>query len=82
MFYAFMLPIGANFGWGYFAMWQWLSDPENQKTLAFLGGGVVAIAGGAWTVFKFLLKKSGQTANLRGSGTIVQTQGDRNKISL
>lgn len=38
-------------------MWLWLWDPDNQKTLAFLGGGVAALAGAAWTVFKFLHKK-------------------------
>ena len=38
-------------------MWQWLSDPDNQKTRAFLGGGVAAQAGAAWTLFKFMRKK-------------------------
>jgi hypothetical protein len=38
-------------------MWSWLSDPNNQKTLAFLGGGIAAFAGAAWTVFTSLRKK-------------------------
>jgi hypothetical protein len=38
-------------------MWQWLSDPDNQKTLALLGGGVATLAGAAWALFKFLRRK-------------------------
>jgi tetratricopeptide (TPR) repeat protein len=36
------------------ALWAFLSDPRNQATLGFLGGGLVACAGGAWAVLKFL----------------------------
>ena len=33
-------------------MWEWLSDPQVQKTLGWLGGGVAA---GWWAVVKFVL---------------------------
>lgn len=38
-------------------MWEWLSDPQAQKTLAFVGGGVAAVVAGGWAVFKFLANK-------------------------
>jgi calcineurin-like phosphoesterase family protein len=28
-------------------MWLWLADPTNQKTLAFIGGGVSVVVGAA-----------------------------------
>jgi hypothetical protein len=35
-------------------MWDWLSDPDNQRTLAFFGAGIAAIAGAGWALFKFM----------------------------
>jgi hypothetical protein len=37
------------------AIWQFIAD--NQTTLSWLGGGVVVVAGGVWTVAKFFLKR-------------------------
>jgi hypothetical protein len=37
------------------AVWQFVAD--NRDTLSWLGGGVVVIAGGIWTVTKFVLKR-------------------------
>ncbi len=37
------------------AIWQFVT--ENRETLSWLGGGVVVVAGGVWTVIKFLLKR-------------------------
>ncbi len=34
-------------------MWLWLTDPTNQKTLAFIGGGASVVVGAIWAVFKF-----------------------------
>ena len=39
------------------ALWTFLSDPDNQTTLTWLGGGLVVAAGGFWTVFKFFQTK-------------------------
>jgi hypothetical protein len=36
------------------ALWSFLSAPKNQKTLSWLGGGLVVVAGGAWVVFTYL----------------------------
>ena len=75
--------------WG--QIWTWLSDPENQKTLGWLGGGVVVIAGGAWTAYLHVSKRgspaaaagsSGKstfenvTASASGSGVAVVASGD------
>lgn len=39
-------------------LWAFLSDPDNQATLASLGGGLVVVAGGLWAVVKFLFPRS------------------------
>ena len=31
--------------------WTWLSNPEHRSTLAFIGGGVAAVAVAAWQVY-------------------------------
>ena len=36
-------------------MWEWLSDPQVQKMLGFVGGGVAAVVAGGWAVVKFVL---------------------------
>jgi hypothetical protein len=36
------------------SLWSFLSAPKNQKTLSWLGGGLVILAGGAWAVFTYL----------------------------
>jgi hypothetical protein len=36
--------------------WNWLRDPENQKPLAILGGGIAAIAAAVWTALQWLLR--------------------------
>src|SRR5207245_1575434 len=37
------------------AMWEWLADPQVQKTLGWLGGGVAAVVAAGWAVVKFAL---------------------------
>lgn len=36
------------------AVWDFLSDESNQKTLAWLGGVLVTVAGGAWTAIQYI----------------------------
>lgn len=38
------------------AIWAFLSDPQNQKTLGWLGGGIVVLAGGIWAVIQHVAK--------------------------
>ncbi|MGZ5011978.1 MAG: hypothetical protein ACXV74_13565 [Methylobacter sp.] len=36
--------------------WAWLSDAKNQKTLSFIGGGLVVILGGGWQLYQYFSK--------------------------
>jgi hypothetical protein len=36
------------------SLWSFLSAPKNQKTLSWLGPGLVVIAGGAWAVYTYV----------------------------
>ena len=36
------------------SLWSFLSAPKNQKTLGWLGTGLVVVAGGAWAVFTYV----------------------------
>jgi hypothetical protein len=33
--------------------WAFLTDPANRAVLAWLGGGLVVVLGGAWTAFTY-----------------------------
>ena len=35
--------------------WAWLSDANQQRTLAFIGAGIVTLIGGAWTIFTYFV---------------------------
>ena len=35
-------------------IWTWLSDPGNQKTLAFFGSGLGAVVAAAWAIFRYI----------------------------
>jgi hypothetical protein len=35
-------------------LWSFLSTSKNQKTLSWISGGLVVVAGGAWAVFTYL----------------------------
>jgi hypothetical protein len=72
------------------AIWQFVSD--NRDMLSWLGGGVVAVAGGVWTVTKFFLKREkpksvsavgGVAAgrDIRGSPIIISTTGKQDNGS-
>jgi hypothetical protein len=39
-------------------IWSFLTQPENQETLSWLGGGLVVACGGLWVVLKFFLSRS------------------------
>jgi hypothetical protein len=38
-------------------VWSFLTDEHNRTVLAWIGSGVVVVAGGVWAVFKFVLSK-------------------------
>ena len=37
-------------------VWSFLADDSNRAVLAWLGGGLVIVAGGAWSVFKYFVR--------------------------
>jgi hypothetical protein len=39
-------------------LWAFFSDPDNQRTLAMIGAGLAALAGGLWAVIKFFFPRS------------------------
>lgn len=39
-------------------LWAFLVDPQNREVLTWLGGGLVVLAGGAWTVIRFLFPRA------------------------
>ena len=45
-------------------IWTFLTAPENRETLSWLGGGMIVVCGGLWTILKFFIgrKQSGGTA--------------------
>ncbi len=52
------------------AIWEWLIEPQNQTTLAWLGGGAAAVAGGGWAVVKVLLRRD-PSVTAKGGGVAV-----------
>jgi hypothetical protein len=49
------------------ALWSFFTNPKNQKTLSWLGGGAVVAAGGIWAVVTYLWppgNKSGEEAKI------------------
>jgi hypothetical protein len=36
-------------------VWSFLAEDHNQAVLGWIGSGVVAMAGGVWAVFKYVL---------------------------
>ena len=44
-------------------MWSFLTDPQNQQTLSWIGGGLAVVCGGLWAVFRFALDRG------RGGGS-------------
>lgn len=41
-------------------LWQWLSNPDNRAIVAFLGGGLVTLIGGAWALYLHFYKPSSE----------------------
>jgi hypothetical protein len=54
---------------------DWLADPENQKTLAFFGGALAAIAAAAWAVFKYFRSSRDRSSDAPPSQTITAHRG-------
>jgi hypothetical protein len=55
-------------------LWDFLSDPANRAILTWLGGGLVVLAGGIWTVVKFF-KGQKRAISPQTSRTKVRAEG-------
>ena len=53
-------------------LWLFLHRKRNREVLAWLGGGLAAVAGAAWVVFVYLDKPSSTSTN---TGPDVQATG-------
>jgi hypothetical protein len=38
-------------------LWGFLQDESNRTVLTWIGGGIVVVAGGCWTIIRFLISK-------------------------
>ena len=48
-------------------LWSFLSTSKNQKTLSWIGGGLVVVAGGAWALFAYLWPHEASSPKARRS---------------
>jgi hypothetical protein len=53
--------------------WSFLQDENNRVVLAWMGGGIVVVAGGIWAVLKFILSK--QKKESARAPTVSASQG-------
>ena len=63
------------------SIWPFLKDPANLAVLGSIGAGITAIAGGAWALFTFFIKKSeksGSTTTVKADHGSVAAGGDIN----
>jgi hypothetical protein len=54
-------------------IWSFLLDENTRAVLAWIGGGIVVVAGGVWAVLKFILSK--QTEKNPPAPSVTATHG-------
>ncbi|MFI5015289.1 MAG: tetratricopeptide repeat protein [Hyphomicrobiales bacterium] len=54
-------------------VWEFLKDEGNRAVLSWVGGGILAVAAGVWTVFTFLARRgeSGSSPSAKAQSTSV-----------
>lgn len=57
------------------AIWAFLSNPEIQRTLTWLGGGLVIVAGGLWAVIQFFFRRPSSPTAAAPSTSISADRG-------
>ena len=56
------------------AIWDWLSDQGHQRTLAFIGGGLVVLVAGGWQLYVYLHPEKPGSSATGSHATRVRTQ--------
>ncbi|MDW4500332.1 hypothetical protein R5H30_20255 [Sulfitobacter sp. D35] len=51
-------------------LWTFLQNPENRETLGWIGGGLVVLAGGLWTVIQSRARKPKTSGGGTGGTTV------------
>ena len=57
-------------------VWAFLSDPANQATLTWLGGGLATVAGAAWAVIRYFMSRR-EEQPAKSARSTVRTTGKR-----
>ena len=57
-------------------LWAFLSDPTNQATITWLGGGIAVAAGGAWAMIRYFAKRPQPTRPTPPSRSTVRAEGN------
>ena len=52
-------------------LWSFLAQPDNQKTLSWLGGGAVVIIAGLWAAFVYFFPPKPEVAH-DGGGAVAK----------
>jgi hypothetical protein len=56
-------------------VWAFLSDPANQATLTWLGGGITVAAGGAWAMIRYFARRPEPAKPTQPSRSTVRAEG-------
>jgi len=56
-------------------IWAFLSDPANQATLTWLGGGLATVAGAAWAVLRYFVSRPEEQPAKAARGTVRAERG-------
>jgi len=52
------------------SLWSFLSAPKNQRTLSWLGGGIVIVIAGLWAAFVYFNSPKGDGGGAGGNCNI------------
>lgn len=62
-------------------IWAFLGDPNNQETLAWLGGGLAVAVGACWTAFTYFEARKTPPANVAKLAVSARAATVRNGIA-
>lgn len=62
-------------------MWEWISDPTNQKTLAWIGGAIAGVVWFLYTVYSKMSAKRRKPKEETGRGSDRQAEGSITSVA-